>query len=153
METYDIGYSSSEYSNNQFFEDDITCSICGIYCPGDTDDTCMIYEQQKEYYAMKYHQMKNSGYWELVINIVQDSYKKSYNNIFLIDVLMEYLDSNNINFYLISEVEYHFSGDTYLIPQFESQFLLENVKINSKKEPSFRFENNISSGSYSLQIY
>ena len=153
MESYDVGYSSEEDEEFYELDDEPTCPICDIYCPGDTDDICMVHEQQQEYLDYMYHYRKNTGYWALVKNIVQESMHNSQNNIFLIDVLEDFLNDNKINFYLIDAVEYKYKGEIYHIPKYESQFLIENLKINSKKEPSFDFEVDANSRTFRIQIY
>ena len=97
MEYYDIGYSSEE--NDEFYEldEETSCQICGIYCPGDTNEICMVQEQNHELWAMMYHHRKDSGYWELVKNIFHESMQNSQNDIFLIDILEDFLNNNNIN--------------------------------------------------------
>ena len=151
MENLDYGYYNDDFTIQ--LDDEPTCINCGIYCPGDTHDICMIQAQHDEYLDMMYHQRKNAGYWALVKTIVQQTISTPGNDIFLIDILEDYLDAKNINFYLIEEVEYRYAGETYLIPKYESQFLLENVKINSSNEPSFDFDKNNMTGTYRLTIY
>lgn len=141
------------YYSNENIELDVGCTKCGIYYSGDTSDICMIYEQEDEYNKMMYHYNKNTGYWKLVKEIVMYSYCSS-DTIFLIDILEDYLYDNNINFYSISNVKYNYNGIIYSIPKYESQYLLENVKINSKyiNYKTIKYEYNNDTGLYILYI-
>ena len=158
----DTGYSSDEYDSpgldysiNNNYDDNNNepiCQICGIYCPGDTPDICMIYEQTQEYTGWLYHHYKKTGSWSVVKRIVQASMKNTQNDIFLIDILEQYLENNNINFFLITAVEYKYQEKIYHIPKYESQFLMEHLKINSNMQPSISFEYDNYSRTYRLQI-
>jgi hypothetical protein len=153
MESYDISNSSEEDEEFYELDDEPICHICGIYCPGDTDDICTVHEQNNEFCDMMYHHYRDTEYWQLVKNVVQESMRDTQNDIFLIDILEDYINHNKINFYLIDIVEYRYKGEIYHIPKYESQFLIENLKINSQKVPSFDYEKDISTATFRIQIY
>ena len=133
---------------------EITCPICGIYYPGDTNGICFTQEQQEETNGMIYHYQKYNGYWELVKKIVQES-DNNYNpeiHIFLIDILEDFIIQNKIVYSNISEIIYKYNGETYYIPKNEGMHLIENLKINRWNQPSFEFEYDNQSNSFILEI-
>lgn len=128
------------------------CNNCGTYFPGDTSEICMYYEQQKEYSDMMYHHFKNTGYWALVKLMVNESFKDINNNIFLIDILEDYLTNHNINYYSINEIKIKYNNEYYIIPKYEAQHLMENLKINSQNQPYFGYEYDVLTGNTFFEI-
>jgi hypothetical protein len=139
-----------EYYSND--DDKKQCKSCGMYCPGDTDDICFKKEYEEELFAMNYHRYKNFGYWYLVKLIIANSFANHKNNIFLIDILEDYLNQHNINLFSITEVNIKYNDNFYIIPKYESQYLLENLKINSCNLPSFNYEYNKNTTTTYLEI-